>query len=208
MKILIVGATGPTGQLLVKQALYKFYQVTVLVRDTSKLHLMNENLTVIKGDVLDEATLTDALKGQDAVLSALGTGNSLKSSDLMLHAVTSLILTMKAANVKRVILLSAFGVGETFVQANFIQKLIFRLPLKNIYSDKTKADTMLCNSALDWTIVCPAKLTDGPYTGKYEAAEKLPMKGMPKISRSDVADFMLRQLIDDNFLKKIAILMS
>ena len=78
MKILIVGATEPTGQLLVKQALYKFYQVTVLVRDTSKLHLMNENLTVIKGDVLDEATLTDALKGQDAVLSALGTGNSLK----------------------------------------------------------------------------------------------------------------------------------
>ena len=81
MKILIVGATGSTGQLLVKQALYKFYQVTVLVRDTSKLHLMNENQTVIKGDVLDEATLTDALKGQDAVLSALGTGNSLKSSD-------------------------------------------------------------------------------------------------------------------------------
>lgn len=67
---------------------------------------------------------------------------------------------------------------------------------------------MLCNSALDWTIVCPAKLTDGLYTGKYEAAEKLPMKGMPKISRSDVADFMLRQLIDDNFLKKIAILMN
>ena len=126
----------------------------------------------------------------------------------MLHAVTSLILTMKAANVKRVKLLSAFGVSETFVQANFIQKLIFRLPLKNIYSDKTKADTMLCNSALDWTIVCPAKLTDGLYTGKYEAAEKLPMKGMPKISRSDVTDFMLRQLIDDNFLKKIAILMN
>ena len=55
MKILIVGATEPTGQLLVKQALYKFYQVTVLVRDTSKLHLLNENLTVIKVDVLDEA---------------------------------------------------------------------------------------------------------------------------------------------------------
>ncbi len=208
MQLLILGATGPTGQQLVRLALEKFHHVTALVRDPAKLSLSHENLTIIKGDVLDDNTLTNSLKGKDAVLSALGKGKSLKSSNLMVSAVTNLIPAMKATNVKRLVFLSAFGVGETFVQANFIQRLIFRTFLKNIYSDKAKADTMLCQSPLDWTLVYPVVLTNGLITHKYKVGEKLPMKGMPKISRADVAEFMLQQLTDDTYLRKIAVMMS
>ena len=208
MQLLILGATGPTGQQLVKQALERSHQVTVLVRDPAKLSVSHENLTILTGDVLDEATLTNSLKGKDVVLSALGKGKSLKSSNLMTKAVTNLISCMKSTNVNRIVLLSAFGVGETFVQANFIQRLIFRTFLNSIYSDKTKADAILRHSPFDWTLVYPVVLTNGPGSGNYKVGERLPMKGMPKISRADVADFMVRQLTDNTYLKKTVVLMS
>ena len=206
MRILILGATGLTGQQLVRQALEKLHQVTVLVRDPARLRITHENLNVITGSVLDEVDLTNALEGQDAVLCALGRGKSLNSANLMTKAVTNIISGMKARNIDRVMLLSAFGVGETIAQANFIQKLIFRTFLKNIYSDKTEADRMLRQSPLNWTLVYPVILTNKPATGIYEAGEILPMKGMPKISRADVAEFMLRQLGDNKFSKKTAVL--
>ena len=208
MQLLILGATGPTGQQLVRQALERSHRVTVLVRNPAKLNLTHENLIVITGDTLDEATLINVLKEKEAVLSALGRGKSLKSCNLMTKAVTNLISSMKSTNVNRVVLLSAFGVGETFAQANFIQRFIFRTFLKSIYGDKTIADSMLRHSPFDWTLAYPVMLTNGPSSGNYKVGETLPMKGMPKISRADVADFMLQQLTDATYLKKIAVLMS
>ena len=208
MKLLILGATGPTGQQLVKQSLEKHHQVIALVRDPAKLNIHHDNLSIIKGDVLDKSILTMALESNDAVLSALGVGKTLRSSNLMQGAMTNLIAAMNTMNIKRIIFLSAFGVGETFAQADFIQKIIFRTLLKNIYTDKAKADTMLQQSLLDWTIVSPVVLTNGPYTGKSKAGEILPMKGLPIISRADVADFMLQQLTDTSYLKKTVVLKS
>ena len=208
MKLLILGATGGTGQQLVVQSLNRFHDVTALVRDPAKLSLNHEKLTVIKGDALDKDVVQKALQGQDAVLSALGKGKSLKSSDLILNAMSILIPAMNATGVKRLVFLSAFGVGETFKQANFIQKIIFSTFLKNIYSDKAKAEDRLRSSTLDWVLVCPVVLTNAPLTGKYKVGEKLLMKGMPKITRADVADFMLLQLNDNTYLKKAAVLMS
>ena len=208
MKILILGSTGGTGQQLVTQALEQNHEVTALVRDPSKLNVSHERLTVIKGNVLDKNVLQKALKEKDAVISALGVGKSLKSGDLISTAVSILIPEMNKENVKRLIFLSAFGVGETFKQANFIQKIIFRLPLKNLYADKSKADENVRNSNLEWTLVFPVLLTNNIPTGKYKVGEKLPMKGMPKISRADVADFMLTQLNDNTFLRKCPVIMS
>ena len=163
---------------------------------------------VVKGNVLDEDVLLKALEGKEAVLSALGVGKSLKSSNLISKAVSTLIPAMHTTGVKRVIFLSAFGVGETFVQASFIQKILFQLLLKDIYADKAKGDEQLRNSTLDWTLVYPVLLTNGPRTGKYKVGEKLPMKGMPKISRADVADFMLQQLTHPTFLRKEPLIMG
>ena len=208
MKILILGSTGGTGQQLVAQSLKQNYEVTALARDPSKLKLNHDRLTVVKGSVLDKNVLANALEGKEAVLSALGVGKSLKSRDLISNAVRIIIPAMNEKNVKRLVFLSAFGVGETFTQANFIQRIIFKVFLKNIYADKSKADDLIRKSTLEWTLVYPVLMTDTPGTGKYKVGEKFEMKGMPKISRADVAEFMLRQLNDNNFLKKPSIIMS
>jgi len=208
MKILILGSTGRAGQELVKQALDKNFEVTALTRDAAKLNIDHERLTVVQGNVLDRELLMRIVEGKNAVLSALGTGKSLKSGDLISNSVNLLVPAMNEKNVKRLIFLSAFGVGQTFEQASFIQKLAFRLFLKNIYADKSKGDELIRNSNLDWTIVYPVLLTDKPLTGKYQVGEKLPMNGMPKISRADVTDFMLRQLTDSTFVRKAPIIMS
>ncbi len=208
MKILILGATGPTGQQLVTQALEKHYEVTALVRKPAKFSIKHEKLTIITGDALDKNAVLNALAGQDAVLSALGRSQSLRSTGLITKAVSILITAMNEMNVKRLIFLSGFGAGETFVQANFLQKIIFRTFLINIYGDKTRAEKMIRSSTLDWTLVYPVVLTNTPATGKYIAAETLTMKGLPKMSRADVATFMLNQLSDNRFIKKGTSLMS
>lgn len=208
MKILILGATGGTGKQLVAQALEQHHEVTALVRDPSKINLTHEKLTVIKGDVLDKDVLVKALEGKDAVLSSLGVGKSLNPKGLITNAVKILIPAMNATGVKRLIFLSAFGVGETYRQASFIQRIIFSTFLKKMYADKVKGDDQIRNSNLDWTLIYPVLLTDKPGTGNYKAGETLPMKGMPKISRADVADFMLKQLNDNTFLRKSVVVMN
>jgi putative NADH-flavin reductase len=208
MKILILGATGRTGQQLVLQSLAQNYEVTALARDPSKITINHPILTVIKGNVLDKKLLTQIIEGKDAVVSSLGSGNSLKSRDLIANAVDLIIPSMLANEVSRLIFLSAFGVGESFVQANFIQKLIFRVPLKNIYSDKEKGEREIRKSRLNWTIVYPVVLTNKSLTGTYKVGEKIPMKGLPKISRADVAEFMIRQLTDDSYIKRSPIIMN
>ncbi len=208
MKILILGATGRTGQHLVSQSLERNYEVTVLARDPSKLTIAHPKLTVRKGDALDKEALSKAIQGNDAVISALGAGNSLKSKDLIANAAKLLIPAMQENGVTRLIFLSAFGVGESFSQANFIQKLIFRLPLKNIYADKEKGEKEIKGSNLNWTLVYPVVLVNKPATHNYKVGDKLPMKGLPKIPRADVADFMIKQLTDDSFIRRSPILMN
>jgi len=208
MNILILGASGLTGRLMVAKALEQGHEVTALVRDPSKLSITHEKLRIIKGDVKDTTVLPDAVRDKDVVLSALGRGKSLSSGNLITHAVNILIPAMLQANVKRLIFLSAFGVGESFAQANLLQKIIFRTFLRSLYADKTRSEKKIKNSALDWTLVYPVVLTNAAGTGKYQVGETLPMKGMPKIPRADVADFMIRQLTDNSWLKKAAVLMS
>lgn len=208
MKILILGATGATGKQLVKQALEQNHFVTVLARDPSKLNINHERLKLIKGDVLDNNSVLNALEGNDAVLSALGKGHSLRSGNLMSEAVSILIPAMQAKKINRLVLLSAFGVGESFTVASFIQKIIFRTLLRNIYKDKANAEIKIRNSQLAWTIVYPGVLTNGSLSGKYIIGETLHMKGQPKISRADVADFMLKQLPDNTYLYKYPVIIN
>lgn len=180
MKLLILGATGRTGQQLVSQSLEQNFEVTALARDPSKLNITHPLLTVVKGDVLDKELLSKIIEGKDAVISSLGAGNSLKSRNLIYNTAKILVPAMSETGVSRLIFLSAFGVGEYFSQANFLQKLIFRLPLKNIYHDKAQGEKEITSSSLSWTLVYPVVLTNKPFTGKYKVGENLPMKECPK----------------------------
>lgn len=205
MRLLILGATGPTGRNLVDQALAAGHDVTALVRNASRLTVTHPRLAIAVGDVTDSGTLESAMAGKDAVLSALGAGNSLRS-EIVSRAMAALIPAMRAKGIKRVIFLSAFGVGETFEQANLLQRFAYRTMLRRLFADKAKADAMLRASDLDWTLVYPTLLTNGARAGNQRSGECLAMKGMAKISRADVAAFMLAQLSSDEWRRRTAVI--
>ena len=205
MKLLALGSTGPTGRNLLGQGLNAGHDITALVRNANRLRITHPRLATIVGDATDTAVLEKAVSGKDAVLSALGAGNSLKS-DIASRAVAALIPAMRAQAVRRIIFLSSFGVGESFLDASPIQKLAYKTLLRGIFADKAKADAMLRGSGLDWTLVYPTLLTNGPRTGSYRVGEHLVMKGMAKISRADVAGFMLAQLFMDEWIGRTAVI--
>jgi len=196
MKLLILGATGPTGRELVKQALAAGHEVAALVRGPATI----DRVEVIRGDATDAAAMANAIRGRDAVLSALGTGKSFKSGDLMTRVAPNL------DSAKRLLFVSAAGVGESFNEMPPFGKLFFRTLLRGIYADKAKADDTIRASKTEWTIIRPTVLTNGPRTGSYRVAEHLPLHGMPKISRADVADFMIRELADRKWIRKTVII--
>jgi putative NADH-flavin reductase len=202
MKLLILGATGPTGHLLVKQALEAGHSVAALARDPRKV---TEPIEVIEGDATNASTVAGAVRGRDAVLSALGTSKSLKGG-VMMRAVAVLLPAMQQANVTRLILESAWGVGESYRDASSMQKFFYRTMLRSIYADKEKADAMIVASPLEWTIARPVRLTNGPRTGQYRVVERLQVGGLPSVSRADVADFMIRELTERAWVRKLPVI--
>jgi putative NADH-flavin reductase len=208
MKILLLGATGKLGQQLLTQSLERDHLVTALVRTPAKITVTHPNLTVVAGDAINADNLSTVVKGKDAVISALGVGDSLKSQGLLTAAVKALLPAMEQHDVRRLLFVSAFGVGPTLSQANFIQKIFFRYLLKDIYSDKGRGDEMIRHSKLDWTIIMPVKLTNGKATGKYAVGETMAMKGMPMISREDTASFILDTLDNTSWVRKSPIVMK
>jgi putative NADH-flavin reductase len=205
VRLLILGATGPTGRHLLDQALAARHEVTALVRNALRLTIAHPHLAVAVGDVTDSKALDQVMRDKDAVLSALGAGNSLRS-EVASRAMAALIPAMRAQALKRVIFLSAFGVGDSFEQASLLQRLAYRTLLRQIFADKAKADAMLRASDLDWTLVYPTLLTNGARTGTHRAGERLAMKGMARISRADVAAFMLAQLATDEWHRRTAVI--
>ena len=206
MKIFLLGATGPTGQQIVSLALQQGHEITAFVRNPSKLSQNDTRLRTVTGDIFDSEALSNTMKGYDLVISALGVGKNLKPDGLITRATTALIPAMKKAGLQRVIFLSAFGVGDTIEQATLIFKIIFKTFLRSIYADKKVATEQLKGSGLQWTLISPVLLTDGPRTGGYRIGEKLELKGMAKISRADVAEFMLREANDNRWIQKEVIL--
>ena len=202
-KLLVLGATGGTGQALVAQALRSGHMVTALVRDQRRLAITSDRLRVIAGDVTnDEVALTTAVSDQDVVISALGRGKSFKSQGLIAQCTPSILRAMESQGVRRLIFTSAFGVGETRRDVPLILRIYMRLLLQDIYRDKEAGEIELRRSALDWTIVYPAVLIDGPATGQYRAGERLSLTGFPRITRGDAAKFLLSQIEDTTYVRK------
>lgn len=203
MKILLFGATGPTGRHILTQALTKGHGVTAFVRDPGRLTNRDERVRVIVGDTTRDApAIADALLGQDVVVSALGRGNTLRSDHLIERSMRMIVPAIERSSVRRFILLSALGVGESRHQAPWIFRIMYRVLLSDIFRDKLAGEKRVRQSSLDWTIVYPTRLTDGPLTLGYRAGERLELRGMPKISRADVARFILTEAENRGFVKK------
>ncbi|MFC9504462.1 NAD(P)-dependent oxidoreductase [Streptomyces sp. NPDC057002] len=190
MKLLILGATGPTGRHLVDLALRSDDSVTAFVRNPAALGDLTDKVTVVAGDATSLRDIAAAAVGHDAIISALGRGNSVRADGLFTSASAAVIGAAKEAGVSRLVWLSSFGVGHTFDWSSTTQKAIYRTLLRALYADKEIADERIRSSGLDWTVVYPTRLTHGPAKGTYNAGDRLPMKGNPIISRADVATFM------------------
>jgi putative NADH-flavin reductase len=201
MKLLIFGATGSIGRQLVKQALEQGYTVTAFARDPAKLDIKHANLKIAQGNVMDFTSVEEAVQGQDAVLCAIGAG---RNGTIRSEGTRHIIRAMEKAGVRRLICQTTLGVGNSWGNLNFFWKYImFGFLLRQAYADHVKQENYIKQSHLDWTIVRPGAFIDGNRTNNYR-------HGFPgtdkttklKISRTDVADFMLKQLTDDLYLHK------
>ena len=199
MKLVIFGSTGSIGHQLVVQALEQGHTVTAFARNPAKLELEHANLTVVRGDALDSASVERAVDGQDAVLCALGAG---AKGMIRSEGTRRIVRAMEKAGVSRLVCLSTLGVGDSRANLSFFWKhIMFGLLLRRAYADHASQEDHVTESRLDWTIVRPGAFTDGNRTGVYRhgfAGTDRTIKG--RISRADVADFMLKQLEDRTYL--------
>ena len=206
MKLLVLGASGPTGRHLVSQALDQGHEVTAFVRRPEAVDLRHERLRVAAGDTTRDAEKIEAaVRGQDAVLSALGVSRSFLPNGLMAASVHNIVGAMKREGVQRFVLMSALGVGESRNDAPMVPRLMYATFLSAIFADKEAAEAELRASTLDWTIVYPVLLTNGPLTARYRYAERLELFGMPTISRADTAHFMLGEAVKPRFSRRTVI---
>lgn len=204
MKLLIVGATGGTGRQLLAQALDGRHDVTAYVRSAASMR-PQPGLTITQGQLGDETALAAAMHGRDAVISTIGRGKSFNSEHLIERSVPPLIAAMRSAGVRRLLFLSALGVGDSFQDSPLLPRIFFRTLLRGIYADKLAGDRLIRATDLEWTIVQPSVLTDGPQTGNYRHGERLALSGMPSISRADVAHFLLDRIGDASTVGKTLI---
>jgi putative NADH-flavin reductase len=209
VRIVVFGSSGATGRQVVAQALTAGHEVTAFVRDADKAPPARDGLRVAVGQVTsDQVAVTAAVTGADAVVSALGAERSwqgLRSPTVMAEAVPQVVRAMEEAGVGRLVWLSGLGVGDTLAEVPPLQRLGYRTVLSRIYADKAAGEQVLRRSGLDWTLVYPVTLTNGARTGRYRHGERLELRGLPTVSRADVAEFMLGRLTAGDYLRKIAV---
>jgi putative NADH-flavin reductase len=161
MKVLVLGATARTGRLIVSDAVMKGHSVTALVRSAAGADLLGTEL--IEGDARDEIALGRAMDDCDAVVSALGTGMGFWKVSLLTEVTRALVPTMTRSGVRRLVCISALGVGDSRGHGGFVFDRLFQpLLLSQAYKDKGRQEAAIRASPLDWVIVRPAMLTDDP----------------------------------------------
>ena len=210
MRLLIFGASGATGRQLVAQALDLDHEVTAFIRDASRLVGRSRKFRSVVGNVMDAASVESAVPGHDAVLIALGTmpeqpqdRNRRQPREPVCSLGTRHIVTsMVRHSVDRLIVETSLAVGSSRADARFGAAAMVRWALRDVMNDKERQEAIVRDSDLDWTIVRPARLTNGPRTFKIQAGESLPWSVLSRISRADVAAFMLGVLANASMFRK------
>jgi putative NADH-flavin reductase len=202
--VVVLGANGGIGKQAVAQALNAGYQVTAILRTPGNLQISHPNLRIVQGDVMRPETLEGLLKSQDFVISAIGK-NSLKKTKLYSEGNKNLIEAMKRAGTTRAFFISASGLELNHTHSlpvRFATRFFLQILLRNMYADLGLMERIIKESNLNWTIMRPPKLLDGPGTGVYRAAINNHVVNGLKISRADVAHFMVNNLTSDAVYKK------
>ena len=202
-RVLVIGATGGTGRQLVAQALERGYDVTALARNPAALDLTHPRLRVVRGNVLDPASLDEAARGQDAVLCALGHKKFFPPNRILSEGTRNLVRAMETQHVDRLVCETALGLGDSAGRGG-LYYTFFVIPviLPAYFWDKTRQERLIAESRLEWIIVRPGSLTNGARRGSYRHGAGVgSFLWTVRISRADVADFMLNQLTDDTYLR-------
>ena len=169
MKLLIIGGTGGTGKELIRQALEQGHHLTALVRNPEKVKIVNSNLVLIKGDVLDFDQVQKAVAGQDAVLSALGHKKFIIKTTILSEGTKNIIDAMQKHNVSRFICITSLGINDSRFKLGLYYTL-FVIPFIVFFYflDKSKQERLIRESKLIWTIIRPGQLTNGKRRGVYK----------------------------------------
>ena len=206
MKIVIFGAAGATGRIVVERALEQGHEVTAFDRHTAPLTIQHAKLKLVQGDIFNPSQVEAAIADQDAVISVLGVRPGV-TTPVCSEGTKNIIAAMQKLGVKRFISQSAFAVaaldGEWWEVPYLPIILPFFPKVKAMFADKVLQEHEILQSDLDWIIVRPAKLTDGPRMGEYKVSDPLSMGPRAKISRADVADFLLKQAYDDTYVHRV-----
>jgi putative NADH-flavin reductase len=200
VKILVLGAAGGVGRLIVRQALARGHNVTAFVRHTGNADL--KGAIVVHGDVLDGQALSNALPSQDAVVYAIGVKSTGRTT-LFSQSTKLLLTTMEQRHVERLVCITGIGAGESKGHGGFLyDHFIFPLFTKNRYADKELQEQLIRQSSLDWTIVRPAPFSEGRPSAAFQVLSEVGNTVLRKISRAEVASFVLDELETRRYLRK------
>lgn len=196
MKIALLGATGGTGLAFLQFALEAGHEVTCIARTPSKITTEHERLTLMQGDVYDPATLVPGLRGQDVLVGlfgvAAGPRNMVAPTTLYSVGIANVLTAMAEASLERIVMVSSSGVLYDPTAPWFFNRILRPLAWR-MYSDMLQMEVLLSSSEVDWTIVRPPELGNGPETGDLKVAVDAFPQGAHKISRADLARFLLQE---------------
>jgi putative NADH-flavin reductase len=199
--ILVIGGSRGIGRAVCQAAITKGHMVRAMSRSGARPQGVDENCETFKGDALNSADVARALQGIDVVVQALGVPPSLdlvtKPVTLFSKATQVLLPPMQKAGVKKLVAVTGFGAGDSNASINLLQRLPFKLLLGRAYDDKSIQERLIEQSDLDWLIVRPGVLTNGPASGKYRVLHEQNELRNGIVSRADVADFIVAQLGSD-----------
>lgn len=194
MRLLVLGAGSGTGRLLTERALAAGHRVTAVARRLGAL-AEHPALTRLEGSVLDAGLVERAVAGQDAVAWTVGIGGSRRAVTLFSAGGAVLLAAMAHAGVRRLVVVTGVGAGESRGHGGFVyDRFVFPLFTRGSYEDKDRLEALVRASGLDWTIVRPAVLTDGPARGRFRVIEELAGVTLRRVARADVAAFLLSTL--------------
>ncbi len=202
MKIIIFGSTGSVGRHIVKQALEQGHQVTAFARKPEVLDIVHNNLTLFSGDVFDPMAVSNAMKDQEAALITLGSAKL--TGDLRSRGTKNVVAAMKQHGVDRLICQTTLGAGNSIDNLDFLWRyVLFGIILRFVMRDHNIQEEIVKNSGLNWTIIRPSAFTDEPASHNYKHGFKAKYRELTlKMPRIEVAEFMLKNLTDSQYLYK------
>jgi putative NADH-flavin reductase len=203
MRLLVVGANGRTGRILTDRALERGHEVTALVREPAGDEGPREHLRVVRADILDPGTLPQAVEGQDAVVSLVAP-HPRRNGRVYVEGTRNLADAAVHAGVRRLVVVSAEGAGVNPARLPFFYRVVLRIPVvARLYPDIARMETdLMVRTDLDWTIVRAAVLSDGPRTGEFRTEVGDIVPGGTRISRADLAGFLLTVVETGDYVRQ------